>query len=105
MDVALYATEAGMLLLVPDCILPTKEAERLYAPLHLCAHSRIGDIVDPHVRARIEADIDTQSFAVLTLAEAQAIVGIEPSCFPQAAVTHGMQREVHVAAQVKAGHG
>jgi hypothetical protein len=87
MDVALYATEAGILLLVPDCIHPTKEAERLYAPLDLCARSRLADIPDPHVRARIEADIDVQSFAVLTLDEAQSIVGIEPSCFPQAAVT------------------
>jgi hypothetical protein len=86
MDVALYATQSGILLLVPDCIHPTREAERLYAPLHLCARSRLVDIPDLNVRARIEADIDVQSFAVITLVEAQSIVGIEPSCFPQAAV-------------------
>jgi hypothetical protein len=81
MDVALYSAQGRTFVLVPSCMHPTQEAERLHGPLVLCAHSRLSAIADGALRSRLEGQIDRDAFALLQWHEAQALLGRKHPCF------------------------
>jgi hypothetical protein len=81
MDVALYTSDLGRLLLVPSCVRPPADAERLHGPLRLCAEGTISTVVDAALRARIEQDLDAHTYALVTVKEAKALLGYRHVCF------------------------
>ena len=80
MDVALYASDFGILLLVPACMHPSQDAERRYGPLEWCGRANLGDVSDTDVRARIETDVVRSTYALLTVRDAQALFGSDHPC-------------------------
>ena len=80
MDVALYTSDQGTLLLVPACMQPAHEAQRLYGPLQPCAKAHLAHMRDPVVRARVERDIDHHAYALVTVAEVKSLLGARHRC-------------------------
>jgi len=90
MDVALYSSERGALLLVPDFMQPPQVALSLYGPLAWCASAHLDAFVDIGLRARIESEIDLHAYALVSLGEARRVLGTQHPCFdkrPQAPFT------------------
>jgi hypothetical protein len=81
MDVALYASDHGTLILVPACMHPAQEAERRHGPLRMCGQAHLNDLPDIYSRARIEADIDQSAYAMVNVHEAQSLLGVRHPCF------------------------
>jgi hypothetical protein len=76
MTCTLYCSEAGVYLITHACMVAPIEAERAYGPLQ-----RLGNVdtalTERPLGARIEAQLDAQSFAVVTPDDAPRIW---PSC-------------------------
>jgi len=90
MDVALYSSERGALLLVPDFMQPPQVALSLYGPLAWCASAHLDAFVDAGLRTRIESEIDLHAYALVSLGEARRVLGAQHPCFdkrPQAPFT------------------
>lgn len=81
MDVALYTSGRGTMLLVPACMHPPKVAEHLYGPLVLCAHSELARFDDTALRTRIEDEIDLHAYAVVEPSDAKRVLGGRHACF------------------------
>ena len=73
MDVSLYASHHGVLLLVPACMHPSQDAERRYGPLQFRGQGPLEDVPDRDCRARIEADLDRCAYALVHQREARCI--------------------------------
>jgi hypothetical protein len=71
MDVTLYASSHGILLLVPACMQPSQDAERRYGPLQLQGQGPLEDVPDRDCRARIAADLDRCAYALVHQREAR----------------------------------
>jgi hypothetical protein len=78
MDVALYASPHGVLLLVPACMHPSRDAERRYGPLQLRGEGQLEDVPDRDCRARIEADLDRCAYSLVHQREARCIAPPPP---------------------------
>jgi hypothetical protein len=76
MDVTLYTSGHGTLVLVPACMLPTRDAERLHGPLQLCTRAQVSPHVDERLRARIEEELDRKAYALVTVHEAKTLLGL-----------------------------
>ena len=81
MDVALYSSGRGILLLVPACMHPPKVAEHLYGPLEFCASSELARFDDAALRTRIEDEIDLHAYALVDLPDAKRALGPRHACF------------------------
>lgn len=81
MDVALYISGHGILLLVPACMHPSRDAERRYGPLSLCGEGHLDDLDDAQCRLRIEADLDRSAYALVHFDVAQSLLGERHPCF------------------------
>lgn len=68
-----YTRRDGALVLVPDCLVASREAEARHGPLSFVG--RIDDALHPDVRIwdRVLADVDRQSYAVVR-ASARALL-------------------------------
>ncbi|UHQ18191.1 hypothetical protein LVB87_08085 [Lysobacter sp. KIS68-7] len=81
MDVALYTAAGGTFVLVPACMHPTQQAERLHGPLTPCARARLPGPLDDTLCTRLLAEIDQNAFALLQWPEALALLGRKHPCF------------------------
>ncbi|TCZ88333.1 hypothetical protein [Lysobacter sp. N42] len=60
-----YARGDGALLLVPDCLVASRDAERRHGPLLFIGRIDDRHLADQAVWNRVLADIDRQSYAVV----------------------------------------
>jgi hypothetical protein len=89
MNFIVYGSNAGMLLLVPDCFLPSFAAQSSYGPLDLCGkvRDRAGGA---ELWNRFCTDIERQSFAIVSVGEADTLLGHEHPCLQHFRRHHGL---------------
>jgi hypothetical protein len=82
MNFIVYGSNTDQLLLVPDCFLPSYAAQCAYGPLDLC-----GKVKDRAGGAELWTkfcnDIERQSYAVVSIDEADSLLGHEHPCLQQ----------------------
>lgn len=68
-----YHRPDGALVLVPECFVASREAEKHNGPLRFAGHFETDSQPDPSIWRRVLADIDRQSYAVLRLETGQRL--------------------------------
>lgn len=77
MEVVLYASNGGTLVLVPDCFEPSSDLVHTHGRFRRCGRVHITDRSCPGLCRRIAADFDQSSYSILSDREAQALFGPE----------------------------
>jgi hypothetical protein len=72
-----YRRSDGALVLVPDCLVASRDAERRHGPLTLLGHFDSDSQPDPAIWNRVLADIDRQSYAVVRQETGRSLVRID----------------------------
>jgi len=75
MDVIVYGTRSSALLLVPDCFLPSNEAQHRYGPLQPRGQVSLADGLRTEAWLKVAADIDRDAFALISKAAARQLLG------------------------------
>lgn len=75
-----YARVDGAFVLVPECFLPSHEAERLHGRLRPCGSIEADDAPAVPPWQAVIAALDAQAFAVLTREEGLQLFGTEHPC-------------------------
>jgi len=73
-----YRTRTGHLLLVPDCMVATKEAEQRFGPLDNCGFIDTDRLPDP-LQEAVERDFNARSYHPLADSFAPSIGLVAPS--------------------------
>jgi hypothetical protein len=79
MELIVYAGRTSELLLVPSCFLPSAEAQHAHGPLSLRGRLSFEDASAGEWQ-RVVGDIERHSYAVLTTAEAERLLGRNHPC-------------------------
>ncbi len=65
MDVVIYQSETGQLLLVPACLLPSRELLATFGPVRVCGPARVRDDDGSPAWRRMLAEIDAHHYSVI----------------------------------------
>lgn len=69
-----YARRDGAFVLVPDCLIASRDAELRHGPLVYVGHVDASRHEEPAVWNRVLADIDRQSYAVVRSSISQLLI-------------------------------
>ncbi len=69
-----YARRDGAFVLVPDCLVASRDAEARHGPLSYVGHVDASRYEQPEIWHRVLADIDRQSYAVVRSSIRQHLV-------------------------------
>lgn len=82
MDIKIYLPKSVFLrdgsdyVLIPECLLPSNECERLHGPLVACGSMTIADDPAEGLWQQVVADIDQHDFALIDMDNAERLFGV-----------------------------
>ncbi|WP_149196274.1 hypothetical protein [Luteimonas suaedae] len=74
MDITVYSCGENELVIVPKCVQPSVEALSRFGPLMPCGSATVAD--DATTWARVVADMERHTYAVVSLSDARQLLGL-----------------------------